>query len=463
VEPPQIPGISVVRRVGQGAHASVYEARRDDGARVALKHYVAQSDRAAREVALLSGLSHPNVLRVHDAPSPGCLVLDFVDGISVRELLRLVTAADEDVPGAVCAEIAKQTAAGAAALHDRGLVHCDLSASNVLLGHDGRVRIADFGSVTPTGGPAPRAAAPGTAPPEAAAGEAPSPAWDVYALGSLLFQLLTGRPPASALESSELLEARDDVPAELVELLYELWAEPAAERPAANETARRLGAVSAGPKLEAYLRSFIGPQAEPALPAARAPARLGFHISGAAIRATFDFVLQRFGAVGCEQVRARLSPETDATLRRHVDPAAWYDASVVVELTDTVELLFGARPGELARALGAASAEYALSDDGPLRVYRVRGLRDGVPAFLRSTEDLWGLYYDHGRWCVEAVEETAARVRLISGATLPPQILERVFAYLNRGLELVGARDIRVDREASGGDLLVLIGWRGQA
>jgi hypothetical protein len=137
---------------------------------------------------------------------------------------------------------------------------------------------------------------------------------------------------------------------------------------------------------------------------------------------------------------------------------------VLVELTEVAESTFGVgQPGEVARAIGAASADYAMSENGPFRVFRERGLRDGIPAFLRSTEDIYGLYYDRGRWCIETVSNGAARCRHVDGADFPPPIVDRIFAYLVRGLELVGARDVVLDREPEGADWVVRLRWNAPA
>lgn len=194
--------------VGRGGMATVHRAHDEVLDRpVAIKalhphlaHDPTFLDRFRREARAAAGLTHANVVTVHDwgqTPDGAYLVLQLVEGGSLRDLLRehgqLTLDETQTVLGAV--------AAGLGAAHAAGLVHRDVKPENVLIGWDGVVRITDFGlaraaaSATSTFGPDILMGSPHYLSPEAVRGEALDPRADVYALGVVLFECLTGRPP----------------------------------------------------------------------------------------------------------------------------------------------------------------------------------------------------------------------------------------------------------------------------
>ncbi len=212
----------LVRELGQGGMGSVWLAERADGSfkrQVALKLPRLTWDRGlaermARERDIGALLEHPHIARFYDAGVDELgrpyLALEFIDGVpidvhcdanglSVPARLRLFI----DVARAV------------AYAHGRLVVHRDLKPSNVLVSADGQVHLLDFGiakllldaSVEATATVQGRAMTPGYASPEQVAGEVVTVQSDVYGLGVLLFELLTGRLPFEAGRRAAMEEA----------------------------------------------------------------------------------------------------------------------------------------------------------------------------------------------------------------------------------------------------------------
>ncbi len=208
----------VVREVGRGSVGVVYLAERADvGLRVALKVLSGpvaddlsldpDAGRFADERRCLAALAHPNVARFYDAGQTDegrlYVAMEFVAGLPIAEYagrrgLRLA--------GRIA--LFEQLCAAVAHVHGRGLVHGDVSPSNVLVtesdGDGPVVKLLDFGLAAPLGAPAGgrpsplphRPFTPGYTAPEVVAGGLPTPAADVYALGAVLRDLLTGLPEA---------------------------------------------------------------------------------------------------------------------------------------------------------------------------------------------------------------------------------------------------------------------------
>ncbi len=197
----------IIRLLGAGGMGVVYLARdRQLGEEVALKVIAglgltdpAAADRLRREASAARRISHPNVVRLHDLGEEGGLLflsMEFVDGESLHQLL---TRAGLLSP-AQLRPIAAQICDALAAAHTAGVIHRDLKPANVLLDRQQRVKLIDFGiarlahseGMTATG------MVVGTAEymaPEQIRGGTVDARTDVYALGVILYQALTGRPP----------------------------------------------------------------------------------------------------------------------------------------------------------------------------------------------------------------------------------------------------------------------------
>jgi len=199
-------------QIGEGAAASVFRATdevlgRDVAVKVLRGALAASPDATARfraEGRAAAIIAHPNVAAVFDVTPEGdapAIIMEFVDGEDLASMLRRVGPL---VPRRAAA-IAAQVARGLAAAHQRGIIHRDVSSRNILIGREGRAQIADFGIAhailedgLPTGTKG-SAAPPGTAhyvAPEVAAGAPATASSDLYGLGVVLFELLTGRRPA---------------------------------------------------------------------------------------------------------------------------------------------------------------------------------------------------------------------------------------------------------------------------
>ena len=196
----------LVRRIGGGGMGEVWEA--DDtvlGRRVALKVLVQEladdpraTRRFVREARATAKLTHPNVTRIYDFGRDGglpYLVMELLEGDTLADRL-----AGGPLPPAEAARIGAAVADALEAAHSRGIIHRDIKPSNVLVTPAGEVKVMDFGiaaaadethSTTGSG-------LYGTAAyisPERAAGHPATPAADIYSLGAVLYELLTGRPP----------------------------------------------------------------------------------------------------------------------------------------------------------------------------------------------------------------------------------------------------------------------------
>jgi tRNA A-37 threonylcarbamoyl transferase component Bud32 len=208
------------RALGAGGMATVYLAsdqvlRRTVAVKVLNAPYArdpALVDRFRAEARNAARFSHPNVVAVFDSGSDAglhYLVMEHVPGCSLGELLRQWGT----LPPPRAAEVAGQVCAALAAAHAQGLVHCDVKPGNVLLSADGQAKLADFGIAKAASDPALTGdgLVLGTAAylaPEQAQGGPVDARSDVYALGCVLYELLTGAPPfGSAVDSSPVAVA----------------------------------------------------------------------------------------------------------------------------------------------------------------------------------------------------------------------------------------------------------------
>lgn len=209
----EIGSFAIVSLIGRGGQGEVYRAERREGGFdqiVALKllrpEAAEQFDRFEYERQILADFEHPGIARLIDggtAPDGRpYLAMEFVDGAPITRhcaVAGLTLAARLDLFDQICDAVAYA--------HRRLIVHRDLKPSNVLVTADGRVKLLDFGvaHALETAGQTLMTQViftPDYAAPEQFEGRNPTTATDVYALGAILFELLTGRPPWQLTESA---------------------------------------------------------------------------------------------------------------------------------------------------------------------------------------------------------------------------------------------------------------------
>ena len=206
--PPKIPGYKITGVLGRGAMGVVYRARqqglkRDVALKMILSGSHASQDQLARfraEAEAVGQLQHPNIVQVYDVGEQAGLPyfsLEFVDG---KSLARRIDGKPQ-LPR-WSAELMETLARAMQYAHQRGIVHRDLKPANVLLTSEGIPKISDFGLVKRLEGDSSHTrtgtilGTPSYMAPEQGRGEKEvGPSSDVYALGSVLYELLTGRPP----------------------------------------------------------------------------------------------------------------------------------------------------------------------------------------------------------------------------------------------------------------------------
>jgi predicted Ser/Thr protein kinase len=259
----RFPGFEILECLGRGGMGVVYKARQKSLDRiVAIKILPPEgvgeeafSERFAREAATLAKLSHPNIVTVHDFGETAGLfyiVMEYVDGVNLRDLLR-----EGKLEAKQALAIVPPICEALQYAHDKGIVHRDIKPENLLLDRDGRVKIADFGIASLVGASGETAGTPPYMAPEQSGGRTDHRA-DIYALGVVLYEMLTGeRPEKDAVAPSRKVQVDvriDEMVLRALEKEPELRYQTAVEFRTAVET--------------------MAPQPAPARPSSAAPATL---------------------------------------------------------------------------------------------------------------------------------------------------------------------------------------------
>ena len=226
----------ILEQLGKGGMAIVYRARdtmleRSVAVKVLRESYSrdpAFLERFRQEAKAAANLSHPNIVTVHDfGLDDGQLfiVMEFVPGKDLKTLIkqRGRFSPEEAVPLLI------QACAGIGYAHRAGLVHCDVKPQNMLVTPDMRLKVTDFGIARALSTIHPEEqsdiiwGSPQYFSPEQASGGAPSPASDVYSLGVVMYEMLTGSLPFQAETAAELAHLHIEAqPVPVAEMLPEI-------------------------------------------------------------------------------------------------------------------------------------------------------------------------------------------------------------------------------------------------
>ena len=207
----------LLQPIGSGGTAVVYKALDEMLERIVSVKILREDhsndgeflERFRQEAKAAANLSHPNIVTVYDFgfdKDQVFIVFEYVDGTDLKTLIRQQSRFSiEDTLGLIT-----QACAGVGYAHRAGLVHCDIKSHNMLVSKDFRLKVTDFGiaRALATIHPEERSEVVWGSPhyfsPEQASGYAPSPASDVYSLGVILYEMLTGRLPFEAKDATEL-------------------------------------------------------------------------------------------------------------------------------------------------------------------------------------------------------------------------------------------------------------------
>ena len=201
----------IEEKIGRGAMAEVYRAYHPTLDRhVAIKvlhSFLSEKtdnlDRFQREAQNVAALNHRNIVQVHDFDTindMNYMVMEFIDGRSLKQLLKDLRDQGELVPLQKAIGIVDDIASALAYAHEQGVVHRDVKPANVMIDKTERIVLTDFGLARIVSGPqftttGAIVGTPAYMPPEQGLGQAGDARSDIYSLGAMLYQLVTGKFP----------------------------------------------------------------------------------------------------------------------------------------------------------------------------------------------------------------------------------------------------------------------------
>jgi serine/threonine protein kinase len=221
--PAEVPGYELTRFLGSGAYGEVWTGLdRKTGRQIAVKFYQHRGgvdwsllSREVEKLVLLSADRYVvQLLDVGWQADPPYYVMEYIENGSLEKLTQ--QRIDQIV------DVFREIATGLNHAHAKGILHCDLKPANVLIDHDNRPRLADFGQARLSDE---QTASLGTlfymAPEQADLEAIPDVRWDVYALGAILYWMLVGKPPHHNEQLLEQIEQAPDLPSRL--RCYRQW------------------------------------------------------------------------------------------------------------------------------------------------------------------------------------------------------------------------------------------------
>src|SRR6188768_1591194 len=394
--PKRLADFEIIRRLGAGGMAEVFLAKKR-GAEGTFKLLVLKrilpaygSSRRfrtmfAEEAQLATRLNHPNIVQVYDFQDYGeegqLLSMEYVEGPDLRKLMRSAQGKGQRVPPYVSAYVISEIAKGLHYAHERkdeagkplDIVHRDVSPQNMLLSFDGDVKIAHFGIASANlfrEEPGVLKGKTAYMSPEQARGERVNRRTDIYSLGVVFHELLTGRSLHGAAEGQELLEAVRagrveppstyvrELPADLEEIVMKLLARDPAERfQTAREVASAISRVLLlrqqlieSHAVETVLAEFV--PREHTSPGVPLPEPIpGLHIGPDASEHASSLSIGA-GTSGSEAPDENTGPgQTRAGLRERAGREVRHVAVVTLCIHGLAELTAASSPGQAAHAL----------------------------------------------------------------------------------------------------------------
>ena len=250
--------------------------------------------RFQREAHAAANLSHPNIVTVHDIGQDGYkhyIVMEYVDGRTLKQIIRDYKKQGQTMPISRALQLVVQICSGIGYAHRSNLVHCDVKPQNILVTRDDRVKVADFGiaqalsEATHHDQPSRVWGTPQYFSPEQAQGHPTTPASDVYAIGVVLYEMLTGELPFQADSHTALAlkhiqehpplasDLNPAVPPQLDQIINKVLAkEPAGRYRTAGQLGRILSAYRERSLADTSAMSL--PPAETAVPVSELPTQI---------------------------------------------------------------------------------------------------------------------------------------------------------------------------------------------
>jgi serine/threonine-protein kinase len=439
---PRIPGYEVEAVIGRGGMGIVYKARHLRLNRlVALKMLIAGSyagpeerERFLREAEAVAGLRHANIVQVHgagDHDGRPYFTMEYVEGGSLAQTL-LGTPQPVRLAVALLATLAEAVQVA----HQGGIVHRDLKPANILLTADRTPKIADFGLARHfDGGPAltlsgARLGTPSYMAPEQAVGRAHAigPVVDIYALGALLYEMLTGRPPfrgETAVETERQVIAEEPVSPARLNARVPLDLETICLKCLHKDPQRRYTTAEA---LAEDLHRFQRGEPIAARPAGLLE-RLGKWVRRRPTRAAMlaESLLLAIALVGgslwlvAEKAHQRDAVQADLKEMAWLqDGARWVEARAVLERAEA--WLGSGGPDDLRRRLGQARRDLDLVIE--LNTIRLRRVTRSELDFYQAQADRYyqatfreaglGRFHDHPVSVAAVVKASAVRGALVA-------------------------------------------------